>query len=63
MRYEISKLSNTGWRWEVFTPACVLGLFGQAGVIDGEVADPIRAARSAIEFQTRLNLQIESGGP
>jgi hypothetical protein len=52
VQFKIRRLSNGRWRWEVFPPGCVLGLFDQAGVISGDLSDAVYAARRAIETQT-----------
>lgn len=53
IRYRVRALQARRWKWEVEPPAAVLGLKAESGELDGERDDAVRAAKMAIESQTR----------
>lgn len=53
IRYRVRSLQARRWKWEVEPPAAVLGLKPESGELDGDRDDAVRAAKMAIESQTR----------
>ena len=58
IRYRVLSMSlhqGTGrrWKWEVAPPASVQGLWPESGELEGNREDAVRAAKLAIDTQTR----------
>jgi hypothetical protein len=57
IRYRVRALSlNQGarrWKWEVEPPVSVVGLKLESGELEGNREDAVRAAKAAIDTQTR----------
>lgn len=53
IRYRVRALQPRRWKWDVEPPAAVRGLKAQSGELEGDRDDAIRAARFAIDSQTR----------
>lgn len=51
IQYSVTPVGTRRWRWEVAPPLCVLGLKAQAGEIEGERDQAVRAAVAAIKNQ------------
>jgi hypothetical protein len=56
IRYRVHALSlgpARRWKWEVAPPVSVQGLRAESGELEGSREDAVRAAKLAIEAQTR----------
>jgi hypothetical protein len=53
IRYRVRALQARRWKWEVEPPVAVLGLRAESGELDGDRDDAVKAAKLAIESQTR----------
>ena len=53
IRYRVRVLGARRWHWEIEPPFSVLGLRFQCGDLEGGHDDAVRAAKNAIERQTR----------
>jgi hypothetical protein len=56
IRYRVRALAHGAarrWKWEVEPPVSVVGLRLESGELEGNREDAVRAAKLAIETQTR----------
>jgi hypothetical protein len=53
VRYRVQAMQAHRWRWQVEPPMSVLGLHSEDGELAGTRQDAIKAARHAIDAQTR----------
>lgn len=61
--YSVVNVGNNRWKWQIFPPTSVRGLFEERGEAQGDRANAVFAAKIAIERQTgRLFGKLPAAG-
>lgn len=50
--YSVTNVGKSRWKWQIFPPISVQGLFEEGGEAQGDRANAVFAAKIAIERQT-----------